>query len=96
MIPGVKSITTYQEALLVKLCAAFLDFTTKFGIAQVLCWTALKKDNLIREIVFNKQRVMQNMRIQLPDITRHKLTARPSITEPAALYQSLPKEDAVG
>ncbi|KAH3852155.1 hypothetical protein DPMN_094654 [Dreissena polymorpha] len=66
----------YQEALLVKLCAAFMDFTTQFGIAQVLWWTALKKNNLIREIVFNKQRVMQNMRIQHPDITRHTLIAR--------------------
>ncbi|XP_052268731.1 uncharacterized protein LOC127870114 [Dreissena polymorpha] len=65
----------YQEALLVKLCAAFPGSTTKDGVQQVRWRTVLEKYNLIREMVFNSQRVIQNTRIQLSDINQRTLTA---------------------
>ena len=41
-------LNRFQEALLVKLCTAFPDFTTKYGVPQVVWWTAQGKNNLLR------------------------------------------------
>ncbi|KAH3786657.1 hypothetical protein DPMN_164764 [Dreissena polymorpha] len=64
----------YQEALLVKLCAAFPGSTTKDRVPQARWRTVLEKYNFIWEI-FNSQRVIQDTRIQLADINRRTLTA---------------------
>ncbi|KAH3741227.1 hypothetical protein DPMN_047948 [Dreissena polymorpha] len=65
----------YQEALLVKLCAAFPGSTTKDGVLQARWQTVLEKYNLIRDMVFNSQHVIQDTHIQLADINQRTLTA---------------------
>ncbi|KAH3697153.1 hypothetical protein DPMN_084641 [Dreissena polymorpha] len=65
----------YQEALLVKLRSAFPVSTIKEGVPQAWWRAVLEKYNEIREMVFNRQRVMQNTQIQLSNKNKPTLTA---------------------
>ncbi|KAH3835005.1 hypothetical protein DPMN_108338 [Dreissena polymorpha] len=64
----------YREVLLVKLRSAFPVSTIKEGFSQAWWRAVLEKYNEIREMVFNRQRVMQT-HIQLSDINQPTLTA---------------------